>query len=51
MVLETSVCLHGGLGVLFLKVGQVILYPVFCWQGKLLLGVLNPFVFSLNVIV
>lgn len=29
-------------GVLFLKAGQGMLYPVFPWQGKLLLGVLNP---------
>lgn len=47
MALETFVCLHGGLGVLFLKVGQVILYPVFPWQGKLLLGLLNPRCFPL----
>lgn len=36
-----SVCLHGGLGVLLLKVERVILCS-FPWQGKLLLGVLNP---------
>lgn len=42
MVLETSVCLHGGLGVILLKAGQVMLSHVFPWQGKLLLGVLSP---------
>lgn len=35
------VCMVGW-GHLFLKAGEVILYPVFPWQGKLLWGVLNP---------
>lgn len=37
-----NTCLYDGMGVLLLKVGQVILNHVLLWQGRLLLGVLNP---------